>query len=134
VVSLSHATVTGILDRLERRGVVQRHRSDSDRRQIVVRLTEQGHKALASAPPPLQESFLNNFRRLQDWEQTLVLSSLQRIASMMQVGEIDGGPVLVSGPITATVEQTASFLAHPEVCQEAHVEPGSPEGPDPTKK
>lgn len=43
-VHLSHATVTGILDRLEKRGLVQRQRSDRDKRRVQVRLTPSGER------------------------------------------------------------------------------------------
>jgi DNA-binding MarR family transcriptional regulator len=39
---VSVASATGIVDRLERRGLVARHHSTDDRRVILVRLTDQG--------------------------------------------------------------------------------------------
>ena len=41
-VSLSLATVTTILNRLERNGIVNRVRSSVDRRRVIVTLTEEG--------------------------------------------------------------------------------------------
>jgi DNA-binding MarR family transcriptional regulator len=49
-VSLSQATVTSILDRLEERGLVERYRSTSDRRVVHARLTGQGRSVLRRAP------------------------------------------------------------------------------------
>lgn len=49
-VSLSHATVTGVLDRLEKRGLVQRTRSEEDKRKVLVSTTESGLVLLADAP------------------------------------------------------------------------------------
>jgi len=82
-VSLSHATVTGILDRLVRRGLVERLKCDEDKRQILPRPTQAAAEVLAQAPDPLHERFIEQYARLQDWEQNLILSSLQRVASMM---------------------------------------------------
>ena len=46
---LSSAGITGRLDRLERRGYVERTRHPSDRRGVLVALTEAGRKALDQA-------------------------------------------------------------------------------------
>lgn len=83
-VSLSNGTVTDILDRLEKRGLVHRVRGDEDKRRVFVRITEAGGHIMSEAPPLLQEHFNEEFRKLKDWEQTLILSSLQRVASMME--------------------------------------------------
>jgi len=39
-----NSTVTGIIDRMEREGLVRRERSASDRRVVYIRLSEKGHK------------------------------------------------------------------------------------------
>jgi len=44
---LSPASVTGMLDDLERDGIVTRARSDTDRRRVVVTLTDEGRTVLA---------------------------------------------------------------------------------------
>lgn len=86
-VSLSQPTVTGILDRLEARGFVERRRGVDDRRQVLVRLTPKAHRALRAAPPPLQEAFVQRFAGLADWEQTQIVSALQRVYAMMDATE-----------------------------------------------
>jgi DNA-binding MarR family transcriptional regulator len=95
-VSLSQATVTSIIDRLERKGLLRRERSTDDKRKVMVSLTEQGGKALEKAPTLMQESFINAFNRLEDGEQALILSSLQRVASMMNASDLDAAPLLDS--------------------------------------
>jgi DNA-binding MarR family transcriptional regulator len=98
-VHLSQATVTGILDRLEKRGLVERQRSDVDKRKVNVSLTDAGKNILADAPPLLQEKFMSEFAKLEDWEQTQILSSLQRIVSMMEASDIEVEPILTSDSI-----------------------------------
>lgn len=109
-VNLSQATVTGILDRLERKQIISRSRSAADRRRVLVSPTPQAERALSGAPPLLQESFTAGFSRLPDWEQTQVLSSLQRIVALMEAGDVEAGPVLTTGPLDATTEGTRAFL------------------------
>jgi len=103
-VSLSQGTITDILNRLEQRGLVTRVRSESDRRRVMVELSPAGRDCLASSPPLLQDRFASRFEELEDWEQSLLLASLQRIAAMMDAGELDAAPVLSSGSVRATPE------------------------------
>lgn len=98
-VSLSQATVTTILNRLEQRHLVQRVRSERDRRVVHVVLTAEGEQTLANAPTLLHESFISRFEHLDDWEQTLILSSLQRVARMMEAEGLDAAPLLDIGAI-----------------------------------
>ncbi|HYW78704.1 MAG TPA: MarR family transcriptional regulator [Thermoguttaceae bacterium] len=110
VIHLSQATLTGILNRLEARSLVSRARSTSDRRTVVVELTEQGRSVLESAPSLLQDRFRRELLKLQQWEQTQMLATLQRIASMMDAEEIDAAPVLAAGDARATSEDVSQFL------------------------
>jgi len=98
-VNLSQATITNILDRLENKGMVRRERSEEDKRRVNVFLTDDGLDALKDSPLPMQESFVREFRDLQDWEQTQIISALQRVATMMDAQHIDASPVLDVGEL-----------------------------------
>ena len=99
-VSLSQPTVTGILVRLERAGLVRRERDAGDRRAVLSTITPQGGKLLREAPSLLQDRFVRELSRLEAWEQTQILSTLQRIASLMDVEELEAAPVLTTEPLT----------------------------------
>ena len=98
-VSLSQATVTGILERMEKRGLLARRRSERDKRRIMVSITESGKQVLKDAPPLMQEAFVDRFSDLQEWEQTMILSSLQRLVSIMDAKTIQAAPFLATSPI-----------------------------------
>lgn len=93
-VSVSQATVTTVADRLEQRGAISRKRAESDRRKVYVRLTPYGEELLAKSPTILQEEFLDEFEKLVDWEQTQILATLQRVASMMNAQGLPATPLL----------------------------------------
>ena len=97
--SLSQATVTTILDRLEKKALVIRERSTSDRRKVLVYLSDNALEILKDAPLPLQEQFTRQFSDLQNWEQLMIISSLSRIAQMMDAQHIDAAPVLDVGTL-----------------------------------
>ena len=79
---------------LEAQDYVQRIRSQQDKRKVHATLTEKGEEVLKDSPLPLQDSFVQKFQRLESWEQTLLLSSIQRISLMMNADDIDASPVL----------------------------------------
>ena len=64
-VSLSQATVTSILNRLEAKQLVERIRSKTDKRAVNARLTRHGSDILVKAPPLLHEKFIERFESLE---------------------------------------------------------------------
>ncbi len=96
-VSLSQATITNILTRLEHRGYVTRTQHDDDKRRVVVKTTELGKKTVAKAPSMLHEQFVSSFQNIKDWEQLSIIASLQRVAEMMDATDIEASPLLTSG-------------------------------------
>lgn len=96
-VQLSQGTVSRILDRLERSGLVARTRSETDRRKVSLALTEKGRTSYLALPIPLQDRFLERLDQLPDSERSQLLSSLRRIAELMDASDLDAAPLLVDG-------------------------------------
>ena len=88
-VSLSQATLTTILNRLEQRNLVERVRNAEDKRIVNARLTADGALALKATPPLLHENFIQRFESLDRDEKVKILSALQQVAKMMDADEID---------------------------------------------
>jgi len=96
---VSQATVTALVDQLDKLGLTQRQRSSTDRRQLHVNMTPVGADALRSAPDALQQHFVSGFQALQDWEQAMLVASLERVAAMLNAQGLDASPVLTLGEI-----------------------------------
>lgn len=96
-VSLSQATVTTILNRLESKGLLRRQRSKTDRRAVHIHLTATGKALWKGAPEPLQYSFTHRFKSLPSWEQHGIVAALEQVATMMDAQELDAAPMLASG-------------------------------------
>jgi DNA-binding MarR family transcriptional regulator len=101
-VNLSAATVTNILDRLENKELITRVRNTEDKRKVGLYLTDSGKALLRNAPQPLQEHFIENFSNLAAWEQSQLLSSVERLAGMMDANEIDASPLLELNAMSAS--------------------------------
>jgi DNA-binding MarR family transcriptional regulator len=97
MVNLSPATVCGIINRLEERGLVVRERQKSDRRRVLVSLSEAGTDTVNNAPPALHDSFLFKLRSLSAPQQSEIHRTLTKIVTMMAADELDAAPILVPG-------------------------------------
>lgn len=109
-VSLSHATVTGILGRLESRGLVAREKDTVDRRRVMVTLTDDGRRLIELAPYPLQERFLRALENIPLANRTMIAVVLDQIVDMMGAGDLDASPVLTTGPMLAEPEEVEGLL------------------------
>lgn len=109
--SLSGATVTGIVDRLEARHLVRRERGNADRRQVFVEIAPAGVEAIGAMPPLLQEDFVRKLEGLETWEQAQILSSLARVADFMDEGRMAAEPILAPHALTDTADDLAGTKA-----------------------
>jgi DNA-binding MarR family transcriptional regulator len=98
-VHLGQPTLTGIVQRLERAGYVNRLPHEQDGRSVNITITPAGRRLLKDAPSLLQDRFHGELAKLKDWERFQTLASLQRIAEMMDVKSLDASPILVAGPM-----------------------------------
>tara|TARA_B110000208_G_C11633006_1_gene381485 strand:+ start:314 stop:823 length:510 start_codon:yes stop_codon:yes gene_type:complete len=106
-VNLSAATVTNIIDRLESKELILRVRSTQDKRKVGLYLTEKSSEKLLNAPQPLQEHFIDNFTNLAQWEQSQLLSAVERLAAMLNANEIDAAPLLILNTINTRISNKA---------------------------
>lgn len=96
---VSQPTMTALIDRLSKKRLVERHPSKVDRRQTDVVITKAGVSAVERAPDALQQRYVNQFEAMQEWEQAMFVSVLERVAAMLDASELDASPVLDIGEI-----------------------------------
>lgn len=99
-VHLSAATVSRILDRLVRDGLVTRERIAVDRRKVCLALTPSGIERFQSLPVPLQEQFVTRLSALPEQERVALLTALRKLSDLMEANEIDAAPLLHTGDLT----------------------------------
>ena len=88
-ISLSTATVTSILDRLCDKGFTKRVKCATDMRKTYIQPTAKTSDIFAKNPALLQEFFIEKFSSLENWEQSQLLLSLEKISDMMQATDIN---------------------------------------------
>jgi DNA-binding MarR family transcriptional regulator len=83
-VALSPATLTGILDRLEMRGLISRERRPEDKRRVLVSLTAMGLEMAGELPSPLQARFGAKLEALNAQERGTIRDALRSLVQMME--------------------------------------------------
>ena len=107
-INLTQATTTSIVNGLERKGLIEKRRDDVDKRRVIVSATAAGRKLIRDAPKTLQDLLERRFEGLEAWEQSFVLSALQRLASLMDAEDIDAAPLLHAGAIESAADTSGS--------------------------
>jgi MarR family transcriptional regulator, organic hydroperoxide resistance regulator len=93
---LHPATVVGILDRLEGRGLVVRVRSQEDRRVVEVELTERGKGLVAQAPEVAQGLLVKGLETLSHKKLLSIANGLEQLVKIHGIQEIP--PQLLLSP------------------------------------
>ena len=88
IIMVSSSTVTGIIDRLELKGLVKRLRKSPDRRVITIELTEVGRSLAYNAPPPIQRKIIDGLKRLPEGEIEEIVRSLRILTNMLDVQDL----------------------------------------------
>lgn len=94
-VQLSPSTVVGIVDRLEKRGLLSRVRESKDRRVVQVQITDKARALVDSSPLPIQEKLVAGLSKLPKQEQAAIVDALQTVVSFMDIEEVDASPLLM---------------------------------------
>ena len=88
-IMVKSSTVTGIIDRLEQKGLVERSRVSLDRRIITVSLTEKGRKLAENAPPPMQKKIVDGLNKLSEQEKEQIVKALTKLTVMLDVQDLE---------------------------------------------
>ena len=83
------STVTGVVDRLEKKGLAERMRTSPDRRVITIQLTEAGKKLAQNAPPPIQQKIIDGLKKTEKAKKDQIVRSLNILTSMLDVQDLE---------------------------------------------
>ena len=82
------STVTGIIDRLELKGLVTRSRNTVDRRVITIELTEAGKALAQAAPPPIQHRIMDGLEKLSRNNIRQIVDGLSLLTNLLDIQEL----------------------------------------------
>ena len=83
------STVTGVVDRLEKKSLAERMRNSPDRRVITIQLTETGKNLAQNAPPPIQQKIIDGLKQTKNAKKEQIVSSLNMLTDMLDVQDLE---------------------------------------------
>ena len=83
------STVTGVVDRLEIKGLAERMRNSPDRRMITIQLTEAGKKLAENAPPPIQQKIIDGLKQTKNAKKEQIINALNMLTGMLDVQNLE---------------------------------------------
>ena len=69
------------------------------KRRVHLAATEAGERTIELAPDMLQAQFSEKFSALPEWEQAMILASLEKLSVILGAQDMDVAPLLDSGAI-----------------------------------
>lgn len=87
------ANITGIIDRLEKKGLVERTRKDGDRRIALITLTESGTNLSKDLPDPIENKLIAELADLESGHVQMLGLAIKQILTLIDVKGIEATPL-----------------------------------------
>ncbi len=94
--NLNSSTVSGIINRLEKKGLLARLPKTKDKRVVNIALTSAGDKLLGVIPSLLHDQLSEKLLKLEEEELKKVVESLDTLVSMLEIEQVEASPVIAS--------------------------------------
>ena len=92
--NLNSSTVSGIINRLEKKGLLARLPKSGDKRVVNIALTSAGDKLFATIPSLLHEQLSEKLQKLEQSELDKVEESLETLVRLMDIEQVEASPLL----------------------------------------
>ncbi len=98
-INLNASTVSGIVHRLEDKGLVARLPNSKDKRGMFVTLTAKGAELLKTSPMTLQEKMSNRLKSLSEKQIEDINYSIEVLTKLMDAEDVDAAPLITLNEI-----------------------------------
>jgi DNA-binding MarR family transcriptional regulator len=92
--NLNPSTVSGIIDRLEKKGYLARLPKSGDKRIVNIALTSAGDKLLGRMPSLLHEQLSERLQLLNEEELRKVEEGLNTLVTILDIGQVEASPMI----------------------------------------
>ena len=87
------ANITGIIDRLEIKGLVERIKKQGDRRVALITLTESGQQLGRSIPDPIINLFISELGDLEPERLKLLAGAMNQVLNLIDAKGVEEAPL-----------------------------------------
>lgn len=87
------SNVTGIIDRLEKKGYVRRTRKEGDRRVTLITLTESGQQLSKRIPDPIEKKIITELADLEPQHVEILKMAMQQIVDLIDTEDVEETPL-----------------------------------------
>jgi DNA-binding MarR family transcriptional regulator len=103
--NLNSSTMSGIIDRLEKKGYVARLPNPSDKRTVYISLTSKGSKLLEESPQLLHHQLSKKLEKLPEDNLKQINNALLVLVHSLHIEEIPASPIItIEDPIATNTE------------------------------
>ncbi|MDF1575785.1 MAG: MarR family transcriptional regulator [Bacteroidales bacterium] len=92
--NLNSSTVSGIINRLEKKGLVARLPKSGDKRVVNIALTSTGDELIASMPSLLHEQLSDKLNILEASKLAMIEQSLDMLVHLLDIQAVDASPMI----------------------------------------
>lgn len=94
--NLNASTISGILHRLEKKGLVEKLPKPSDKRVTLISLTANGMDLIKSAPITFQQKLSEKLQALPPEKLQTIIEGIDLLTQIMDVEELDASPIITA--------------------------------------
>lgn len=99
-INLNASTISGIISRLESKGLLAKTLSSSDKRATYIVLTAKGADLLNNSPSTLQEKLSQRLKKLSLEQIEELDKNIELLTTIMDVEDVDAAPLLTIKEVT----------------------------------
>ncbi len=92
--NLNSSTVSGIINRLEKKGFLARLPKLGDKRVVNIALTSLGDQLLSTIPPLLHDRLSEKLKKLDDEKLNKVEDSLETLIKLLDIESLEASPMI----------------------------------------
>lgn len=94
--NLNSSTVSGIINRLEKKGYLARLPKSGDKRVVNIALTSAGDKLLSTMPSLMHDRLSEKLQKLDKLELHQVEGGLETLITLLDIDQVDASPMITS--------------------------------------
>jgi len=106
--NLNSSTISGIIDRLEAKGLVARLPRKGDKRVVNISLTSKGDSLLHKIPPLLQMRLSEKLDKLDNQTVIQIFESLELLVNLLDINDVEAFPPATADEMNSDVNNLNS--------------------------